>query len=190
MQSIAYEQVNDIAVRKELRRAHGFCNQHAFVWLRESRSVLGTALIFRDVLLSSLRDLTPPEPRGGLLRTFLRPKRRRHHVACPACRAQLESEARYLDALLAVVTADADALEMSTGLCRRHALAVLRSAGAGADALVEKTRHAVEALVTELDEVIRKEDYRFRDEPRTDGERSAPSRAIAWAAGAEGLVEQ
>ena len=37
--------------------------------------------------------------------------------------------------------------------------------------------------------MIRKEDYRFRDEPRTEAERSAPARAVAWTAGAEGLVE-
>jgi hypothetical protein len=190
IQSIAYEQVNDIALRKELRRARGFCNRHAYQWLREARSVLGTALIYRDVLHAALRELTPASPRGGLLRSFLGPARRRHHRQCPACQAQLDSEARYIAALLAVADADGAALRVSNGLCRRHALAVLSAGGDGADAVVEKTRRAVEALVAELDEVIRKEDYRFRDEPRTDAERTAPARAIAWAAGAEGLVEE
>jgi hypothetical protein len=45
-------------------------------------------------------------------------------------------------------------------------------------------------LVQHLDEVIRKEDYRFRDEPRSDDERIAPARAIAWVAGLEGLVDR
>jgi len=37
-----------------------------------------------------------------------------------------------------------------------------------------------------LDEYIRKQDYRFRHEPLGE-ERDAPRRALAWAAGAEGL---
>jgi hypothetical protein len=45
------------------------------------------------------------------------------------------------------------------------------------------------ALVEELDEVVRKEDYRFRHEPRTESERTAPARAVAWAAGSDGMVE-
>ena len=57
MRSIAYEQVNDLALRKQLRTAGGFCNAHAHQWLREARSVLGTALIYRDVITAALRDL-------------------------------------------------------------------------------------------------------------------------------------
>jgi hypothetical protein len=190
LQSIAYEQVNDVALRQELRHARGFCNQHAFQWLREARSVLGSALIYRDVLRASLRDLSPVAPRRGLLGRALSPTGRAQRRLCPVCRAQVESEAHYLDALLAVVSADPGALDDAEGVCRRHALAALRSGEAGVDLVVLKTRSAVEALLRELDEVIRKEDYRFRDEPRTDGERMAPSRAIAWAASADGLVEE
>jgi hypothetical protein len=61
--------------------------------------------------------------------------------------------------------------------------------GAGAELIVEGTRQHIDELLRDLDEVIRKGDYRFRDEPRTDGEHTAPNRAIAWAAGAEGLVD-
>jgi saccharopine dehydrogenase-like NADP-dependent oxidoreductase len=43
------------------------------------------------------------------------------------------------------------------------------------------------SLIEQLDEVIRKEDYRFRHEPRSEAERTAPARAISWAAGADGL---
>jgi hypothetical protein len=191
IQSIAYEQVNDIALRKDLRRARGFCNAHAHQWLRESRSVLGTALIYRDVLHAALRDLDPSGPRGGgLLRGFLSPPRRVHRGgSCPACLAQREAEARYVEALLAVASADPSVIEASAGVCRRHALAALRLGGAGADLVVDHTRKVVEVLVSELDEVIRKEDYRFRDEPRTDADRTAPPRAINWAAGAEGVKE-
>jgi hypothetical protein len=182
IQSLAYEQVNDIAVRKELRRARGFCNRHAYQWLREARSTLGTALIYRDVLKAALNDLTVGPARGGVFSGLLRPAKR--HASCLACRAQREAEARYMAALVALLTADA-VLDQADGLCRRHALEAIRAGGPVAD----HTRKLVEALIHDLDQLVRKEDYRFRDEPRTDSERSAPARAIAWAAAIEGLVD-
>ena len=182
IQSLAYEQVNDIAVRRELRRARGFCNRHAYQWLREARSTLGTALIYRDVLRAALADLSGDVPRDRGLGAWLRPTKR--HSSCLVCHAQREAEARYVDALVAVLASDGG-LDPGDGLCRRHALAAIRAGGP----LAEHTRKIVEGLIDDLDEVIRKEDYRFRGEPRTDSERSAPARAIAWAASIEGLVE-
>jgi Family of unknown function (DUF6062) len=193
LQSIAYEQVNDLALREQLRRGGGFCNPHAHQWLAEAHSVLGTALIYRDVLQAAIRALDKAEPNGqrsrlfgGLLGST------QQSTPCPACQAQLEAETRYLKALLAVLAADVGArhaLEASDGLCRRHTLAAIRSGGEGATHVAQRARDIVDALIDDLDEVIRKEDYRFRHEPRTDAERSANSRAINWAAGAEGLVE-
>jgi hypothetical protein len=191
LQSIAYEQVNDLQLRQQLRGNAGFCNAHAHQWLHHARSVLGTALIYRDVLQTALRDLeaAPADGRRGL-RGWL--GRGRGGTGCPACRAQHEAEVRYLDALLALLAADdhtRQALEASDGVCRRHALAAVRSGRRGAKYIVRRTRAVVQTMLDELDEVIRKEDYRFRDEPRTDAERSVPRRAIAWAAGLDGLPE-
>ena len=178
IRSISYEQVNDVGVRDELRRARGFCNDHAYQWLRDARSVLGTALIYRDLLQTTLRDLD--DRRGP-----------RKLATCIACRAQLEAEGRYVEALLGLVAADDAALaglDSSDGLCRRHTLAAIRRGGAGAERVAARTRRAIEELTRDLDEVIRKEDYRFRHESRTDAERSAPGRAIGLVAGAAGLV--
>jgi hypothetical protein len=189
---MAYEQVNDLDLRQQLRRAGGFCNPHAFQWLREARSVLGTALIYRDVLTAALEAIEASGPANGqrprLLRGLL--GGRQSDAQCPACQAQSEAEARYLTALLAVLAADAAALADSEGLCRRHTLAAVRSGRAGSELIVRRTREVVARMLGDLDEVIRKEDYRFRDEPRSEAERSAPSRAIGWAAGADGLVDE
>ena len=191
LKSVAYEQVNDIQLRAELRAARGFCNAHAHQWLREAHNVLGTAIIYRDVITAALRDLEPP--RGGRLRTLLGgdvADGRDGRGACPACRTQHEAEARYLEALLALVDAAPELLEgRADGLCRRHTRAALRRGGPASERLVAQTRRAVQRLLGELDEVIRKEDYRFRHEARTAEERAAPGRAVAWAAGADGLVE-
>src|SRR6266508_5902180 len=104
IRSIAYEQVNDVDLRAQLRRAHGFCNAHAHQWLREARNVLGTALIYRDVLRSSADELeSGAARRGGLLQGLFSGER---EVACPVCEAQREAEARYVSALVGLVAAD------------------------------------------------------------------------------------
>src|ERR1700676_25368 len=67
--SVAYEQVNDIQLRTELRAARGYCNVHAHRWLREVHNVLGTAIVYQDLLKAGLRELdTENTQRGGLLR--------------------------------------------------------------------------------------------------------------------------
>jgi hypothetical protein len=191
--AVSYEQVNDAGVRAELRAARGFCNPHAYRWLREARNVLGTAIIYRDVLQASLRDLTQPQAsgrsEGGFLSALLRPHAGSVSGRCPACRAQHQAERRYLNALLQSladpdVVAEFDGCE---GLCRLHTLAAVRLGGPGVAQVVARARQSVEELIGQLSEVIRKEDYRFRHEARSDAEASAPRRAMAWAAGAEGL---
>jgi hypothetical protein len=193
LQSVAYEQVNDLSLRAALRKRGGFCNRHAYQWLDQARTVLGTALIYKDVLEAALRELDSPgsanSQRARRLRGLLGSTS--GNPECPACRAQTEAETRYVDTLLALLASDADVVasfDASDGLCRRHTLDVVRSGRPGAEHVVRQTREALSVLIAELDEVIRKEDYRFRHEPRTDAERTAPARAIAWAAGLDGLT--
>jgi hypothetical protein len=187
LRSMAYDQVNDVQLRTELREARGFCNPHAHRWLREARSVLGTSIVYRDLLTAALRDLDTVNPkRGRLLKAFRAAER---SGGCPACRTQREAELRYMTALTTLVAADPGVLEGSDGLCVLHVRAAVRTGGAGTEQLVQHTRSAIERLLGELDEVIRKEDYRFRHEPRTDDERTAPGRAVSRAAGLDGLVD-
>ena len=137
IRSIAYEQVNDLALRKQLRTAGGFCNAHAHQWLREARSVLGTALIYRDVITAALRDLqggaAQDSQRGGLLRgLFGMTDRATVEAACPGCQAQFEAEARYVEALVVLVADQSQALEGSASACRRHTAAAVRLGGPAA----------------------------------------------------------
>ena len=140
-----------------------------------------------------MRKDRPEDDLGAFGERLLRGLRgaARGEASCPACQAQLAAEARYVEALLALLEADAEVrstLEASGGLCRRHTLAAVRSGRPGGALVAERTRRAIAALVADLDEVIRKEDYRFRHEARSEAERSAPARAVAWAAGSDGLV--
>jgi hypothetical protein len=190
IRSIAYEQVNDLELRARLRRTRGFCNPHAHLWLAHARSVLGSALIYRDVLRASLDDLdSAAKGRGRIFQGLFNgaSERSSSELACPLCAAQADAEARYLEALLATLAADPGTLADSDGLCRVHTLAAVRLGGPALPAIVARARAQIEAIVADLDEVIRKEDYRFRHEARTEAERSAAARAVAWAAGADGL---
>lgn len=199
IESLAYEQVNDPGVRADLRAAHGFCNQHAYRWLREAHSPLGTAIIYRDVLRSTLQELQngSMDDRSAptsltLLRALIVPEGDGASVMCPACQRQQEAEDRYISALLEslVDRAVVEALKQSDGLCLFHTLNAVREGSPSGTVVAEQTRESVEQLIGNLDEVIRKEDYRFRDEPRSEDERSAPTRAVTWAAGSDGLVHR
>jgi len=194
IRSLAYERVNDLEVRADLRAARGFCNVHAHRWLREAHSVLGTALIYRDVVRAALGDLeTASNDRGrvGLLDRLRGRGAEPVPVAnCLACAAQREAEERYLGSLAALVDEPSDlaAFAASDGLCLVHTLAGLRRGDAALETILGSARQHAERLVATLDEVIRKEDYRFHTEPRTGAERTAPADVVAWSCGAEGLV--
>ena len=134
-----------------------------------------------------MSQLRRPGLLGGLFTST--PERPVAPRECVLCDAQAAAEARYVEALLVAVGAEPSLMESSDGLCRVHTLSALRQAsGPAACALASRARAAVEALVAELDEVIRKEDYRFRHEARSEAERTAPARAIAWSIGTEGLT--
>jgi hypothetical protein len=192
LQSIAYEQLTDVDMRTRLRAARGFCNAHAYRWLHESHNVLGTAIVYGDVIRSVLQELEDARGSDGLLRRALR--RPRSGARCPACQAQAEAEERYLGALLESLAADAatrQAFENSSrGLCRRHTLAAVRRGGEQvAEVVAAHARESLNGLLRDLDEVVRKEDYRFRHEERSEAERIATARAVAWVAGSDGLVD-
>ncbi len=176
LRSLSYEQVNDIAIRDALRASRGFCQVHAHRWLTMTGNVLGTAVIYRDVINAAARALDAPGPGKGLFGS--RPRQ----ADCVACTFEADAEGRYLDGLLENLSAfDAS----SEGLCLPHTRQAVERAGRRAEPLVALAREHAARLVAELDEVIRKEDYRFKDEPRSETDRTAPRRAVTWAAGLE-----
>jgi hypothetical protein len=68
LDAIAYENVNDLGVREELRSSLGYCAAHGQEWLK-MRNTLATALIYRDVLgrvLSTLSTLGTMQAGSGL----------------------------------------------------------------------------------------------------------------------------
>jgi hypothetical protein len=172
LDGLLYENVNDPGIREHVTGALGFCNRHAWEMREMHGSSLGTALLHRDALKQWQRQLdaaTDQNGRADLERSRARlaqanePKR-----GCVACEQQDDIERRTLAVLLESLfdRGFVRALGASAGLCRRHFGQACHAArdAAALETLVAIQSEANRRLIGELDEFIRKNDYRFRDE--------------------------
>jgi hypothetical protein len=195
LNALLYEGVIDVPIRDELRSARGPCHRHAWQMADKRGSVLGTAVIYRDVvntLAKALREeaAAPRRWRGnrdGLARR-LAPT-----TGCPACALEQDAERRSANTLLKHLgSADiAAAYAAAGGLCLPHFQVVLAHAGEEATrALAEWQESALSRLCDELDELIRKHDYRFRGEPTSEEEAVSWKRAVAAAVGEPSLTNR
>jgi hypothetical protein len=181
LSGMLWESVNDPGARGAIRAARGFCNYHTHV-LAEMASSLSLAIIYEDLVGAALEDLA--DACSGMRR------RRRRAPECPACRMRAEATRRYLDVLTAEIP-DPDwraHLEASDGLCFGHAVqACSLTQGENRAFLLEIAERKLMALKAELAEVIRKNDYRFSDEP-WGSESDSPRRAALMMAGVPGGI--
>jgi hypothetical protein len=205
LDSLLWESVNDPGVRHDVRKARGFCQEHAWQLVRPSAS-LGVAIIHRDVLHSVLADLEGARYRASPLLSLQRAhealdadqpsaataelvSRLGPQAPCPACEQAEEMETIYLDTLIKALVGQQGflaAYESSDGLCLPHlrqALARLRDE-ATFEALVNAQRAIWQRLEADLSEFIRKSDYRFRGEP-WGTESDAWLRGVAAISGSE-----
>ena len=203
LDGLLWECVNDAGVRRDIRLARGFCQQHAWL-LVEKGSTLGAVIIVRDVMKTVARTLDAarfqPPPMSVLRRAqeafFQRPATpaNEHLVAslgpqarCPVCVQAERTESALITTIVDCLKDDdgvLDALRASDGLCLHHLRLTLTRVhdDAAFRALVAVHTAIWEKLVGQLDEIVRKEDYRFRNEPRGE-ETGASLRAIAVIAG-------
>jgi hypothetical protein len=159
--------------------ALGLCNAHA--WRSLELLSPGAAARLWQPAARSLKGL-PGAGSGGSwagLGAHLAHGADRGAGACPACRAQGAAEVRVARASIEAGAGQglclphlALALRLACDFRRRHALLVAQSA-------------ALVGLIADLDEYIRKQNYRVREDPGPEAD--APRRALAYAAGAEGL---
>lgn len=192
---LVYEKVNDPGIRDALRASQGFCAAHGEM-LRAARSALGSAIIHRDLLNTLVRRLEresrPPPSPTDWLRALVHTNHAQQETVlggadlCPACIYAHEMEQNYVDTLLDNWGDESlqGAFRHSAGLCQAHLRMVL---GRATDPAVFEAIKAVQleiwrGLLGELDEFIRKQDYRFSDEPIGD-EGTSWSRAINLVSG-------
>lgn len=189
LDNLLYELVNDPGVRQDIRQARGFCNRHAWQLPTIAGGAFGIAVIYRDVLetlLQSIQAIQPPGARraqplslqrlhgmlGGApfvqaaksdLLAALEPQ-----AECPACYQQRMSEQVYLGTLLEHLEDEEleVAFRASAGLCLPHfrqALSLIQDENTFSR-LIEIELACLERLDGELNEFIRKHDYRLAQE--------------------------
>jgi hypothetical protein len=174
LDAILYEDVNDPEMRAKLSASQGYCHTHAWRLTAQGGSALGIAIVYQDLVRQAARRLAGArlEP-GGLLRragTGAAVRALTPEARCPACAHRDEMERLSLTTLVEALAqrdkAMQAALEGSAGLCLPHlrrALEVTQDE-AGFAFLRGLMEAKLKALAAELDEFIRKNDYRFSHE--------------------------
>ena len=181
LDSLLYEAVTDPKIRAELVKSRGYCHRHAHR-LTGMRDNLGAAIIYQDQIKIYM-DLF------AVLSGNDR-KQRKHNIPtdtdCPVCRNQLETRRYYLNQLKEGLCEPElqQAYESSSGLCIPHLAALLETVK---DPGTIKYIYQIEernlaGLWNELEEFIRKSDYRFREET-FGSERDSWRKAIKKVAG-------
>lgn len=200
--TLLWESVNDVSTRHHLNAARGFCRTHSEQLIRHG-AALGVSIIMRDVVHKvteilaagtfqdspglGVRKKLPGFNHGSSPATTALVKSLSPQAACPICTAQHAAGIRYLQTLTTFFTG-ADALvadyRRSDGLCLPHfqqALGFVTDAETF-NALAEAQLHIWRQLTGQLDEFIRKSDYRFQHE-KMGHEGDAWQRALAAIAG-------
>jgi hypothetical protein len=192
--SVCYEQVNDLDLREQLRSAGGFCRAHAERFIRQRLGQLAAAIVYRDVLNTARKRIAGGGgggAGGGLGRLKLSAllggmarREARSGPPCPGCEAEAEAEGRYLGVLRKRLPDPAVRAKYvaGDGLCLPHIDQALQANDEGARALAEAAVEMLGTIVGELDEYIRKHDYRFTT-PVWDGGEDTPERAVERAVG-------
>ena len=203
LDTLFYEQVTDVEVRRKLRRARGLCNWHSWWARRITSAALGISIIAKDLLEEECTRLAALGPRSfwrrlaDLIRAqfagrappaYLRAWRGR--AICPVCQVAVEHERHALETVLDFADEGEFSrhFQASTGLCLPHTARATEQAPShpklGLFIDVQRGKYA--RLVAELEEFCRKHDYRFAREG-WGTEADAWQRAIETLTGKSGV---
>jgi hypothetical protein len=204
---VIYDGVNDVPMRATLRNSFGYCHEHAWLLPDSGESApLGIAIIHRDILNTLRAQLgkeTYSKERRASLRAAVagalspelaadRPEVSQHlprKAICPACERRLEAEHLAFASLLEALDKNDQpmqaALESSDGLCIPHLRQALNAARSqqAFDLLVSITSTQLSSLIDDLDEFIRKNDHRFREEKISTQEKDSWRKALQRTSG-------
>lgn len=208
MESWQYEGFTDVENRYKLMRSKGFCPLHTWQ-LAQHSSGFQLALVYSGVLPDildaiklELEDATPQkgsQDRPGWLRwmpgqhqatpAYAEPA----YELCPLCAVQQKAEQGIIMELLKALRAEEgqSLMRRSTGLCLLHfTQAHLEAEKSDAELLrllLECQQVCVQRVLDEVQELIRKHDYRFSEEPRGN-EMTSWRRAAELCAGNPGAL--
>ncbi|HEY3993823.1 MAG TPA: DUF6062 family protein [Ktedonobacteraceae bacterium] len=199
-----YEWASEWKNRQVLIHSKGFCSRHTWQLTQMTNvpAPFALAMVYRSVLPDVLeeieRDLEQVKGARGsghkpFWKKLWRRKREQPEQAdtaiffsgCPFCQRQRETEQALLQELLLMLSFEEfqAKLRASTGFCLPHLTQIVRAAmnDAQRTILLDVQRACLQRNLGELDELVRKHDYRFLQEPRGD-------EMTAWRRAAELLV--
>jgi hypothetical protein len=191
--AMLYDSVTDREGREKLAESMGFCSAHSRDLLTFSGERLGATIIEWALLREAQRRLQRSAPAAG---PSLRQRLRGQAAAasslaaddpCPVCANQAELEARSLRELLEHLVGDLETpLRTAGGLCWPHLDLAMRSASDPRvhGALVSLHDGIWQGLIDQMEEFIRKRDYRYSQETISDEETAAVERSIEVLTGA------
>ena len=200
-----YENVNDPDTQAALRRSKGYCHAHSWLLTKTSASpALGVAILYRQAAQEVLEALGPPRsgdiPQADSASSGGRARRKSSGVFdnilgrlkpqahCPACAHRDKMIEFILKTMLEALDRGDDRLRSglaaSDGLCLPHLRRVLELSQSqpASDFLRRQAGEKLAALIGELNEFIRKNDYRFTGEGMGK-EGDSWRRILAWMAG-------
>ena len=173
MEGFLYESVNDPVLRDHFRNSNGLCNYHAYM-LMDIGDPLAHALIYNELVKRSVQHMRMPpiKRQAGVYQS---------HPNCYFCQQAEEGESTYIKAFASSFGDDEFSARYISGglLCIPH-LELLKIGGGhkNAEQIIEATLQKYQAVIHQLSEIVRKNDYRFSSEPWPKQERTAWKRAV------------
>ncbi len=185
LDGVMYESVNDFGLRQRLVENMGFCAFHSQEMLTFPGAKLGAAIIEQAMLKEALHRMESAASSRGSF--FSRGnKTRRSYAApdqaiCSACLHEQDSELRAIEELLKHWDESWETLlENAGGLCFNHLMQALKLASKSTGQTLKAMHERLwRETIAQLDEFIRKQDYRFRSEEISEAEGVASRRTIA-----------
>ncbi len=192
-------------LRQQLCDSWGYCHKHAWELSKvEHGNILTISIMYQDILereahkaLEQLSGKKAGKTSGGFLQGFFKGKKPEapsqqhpYQTVCPACEMGREVEENALRILLKALaekdTSIQDALHSSDGLCFPHLHRALAMASEQhvIEFLVTFSKETLAGIQAGLNELIRKNDYRFQHEPVGE-EKDSWKRAISLIVGSE-----
>lgn len=172
------EALIDVAQRDAWRAARGLCNWHAWLAVEMPHNASNLAILYQDVLQHDVQTLahraSEPARRWRWRRSAETWFQRllhfwKHRPPCSLCRVWQEHEQMYEAVLLDdwYAAAFADVFRVSGGLCWPHLLHLCERQATHRHLahFLSVQQHCLSQVQGELQEFLRKQDYRFAREP-------------------------
>lgn len=162
-----YEGVNDRSFRKIIRDNGGFCRRHAYDMMAQG-DPLAHSILYSDLIGDYLKNIDAKKKKG-----------------CLMCDKEQEADKIMYRAFMEYFINDEPfrqkIADTKCCICRPHLKELKDVFGRNKNALKDLYAVQIDNLTRakeHLDEIVRKHDYRYTDEPLTEPERLAWKRAV------------